>query len=729
MKELKYIIEDKTIAELLGKQNFNNKESAILELVKNAYDANSKNVNIKFHDDQLIIVDDGCGMDEEDILKNWMHVGKSDKEYEVIDEQREKRILSGAKGIGRFALAKLGDIVEMYTCKNGSCIRWFTDWERSFLEKSSYLSKNGTKIIISELRDKWNSRSIEKLKLFLARSYNDEKMKIFLESSETNIEIKKYFNEAKLGQNCLTKINIKFDGENIKINVISDEFLDIAQERVDIYNKQNKEPNPLNILSFEKEVNVLEEIKTDSQSDRIIKNLNDVDLKSLIHSVGPFTAELYFIMAGKISSGDIEKFLYKRSELNEKFDSGIVLYRNAFSISSFEGDRDWLELNKRVRKSPAAASHEQGSWRVKDSQLAGKVEIDKKANSNILDLSNRQGVEENDAYILFKQIICLGIKEFERYRQKIIRAINKENREEIKETPILNKFLNAPNKVLTYDTSELKTLAEEIKGVIKEKKILNKSKDDVENKYRYDLRILNSLSTIGLKAAAIAHEMDNDKDNLNKSVERIVEVLKDLGMWDILTNDENTRYSDRNVPKLLKRTQEIDDKIMAFMRTMLTQIEKKQFVFKNIDIKHVIDSIATEWEKEYSWVKINTEYACSYYFMAEDILKTIFDNLILNSIQQNSEKNEISINIKIDEYGNKLKISYKDDGVGLIDKYKKDPRRILEVHESSRKDGHGLGMWIVSNSISMTDGTIFDIKGDNGFLFEFCLGDINGNNR
>lgn len=39
MEELKYVIEDSTIAELLGVQNFSTDEAAILELVKNAYDA------------------------------------------------------------------------------------------------------------------------------------------------------------------------------------------------------------------------------------------------------------------------------------------------------------------------------------------------------------------------------------------------------------------------------------------------------------------------------------------------------------------------------------------------------------------------------------------------------------------------------------------------------------------------------------------------------------------
>ena len=48
MERLKYIVEDSTIAELLGVQNFTNKESAILELVKNAYDAQANNVSITF---------------------------------------------------------------------------------------------------------------------------------------------------------------------------------------------------------------------------------------------------------------------------------------------------------------------------------------------------------------------------------------------------------------------------------------------------------------------------------------------------------------------------------------------------------------------------------------------------------------------------------------------------------------------------------------------------------
>jgi len=95
MEELKYIIEDSTIAELLGVQNFTNAESAILELVKNAYDAEVLNLTIKFNENQLIIEDDGIGMSAEDIKKYWMHIGKSEKKYNIIDKNNKNRVLAG----------------------------------------------------------------------------------------------------------------------------------------------------------------------------------------------------------------------------------------------------------------------------------------------------------------------------------------------------------------------------------------------------------------------------------------------------------------------------------------------------------------------------------------------------------------------------------------------------------------------------------------------------------
>ena len=110
MEELKYVIEDSTIAELLGVQNFSTDEAAILELVKNAYDANALNLKIIFRNNELQFVDNGIGMNEEDIKEHWMHIGKSDKKYEIVDENNKTRIQAGSKGVGRFADRGRSDI-------------------------------------------------------------------------------------------------------------------------------------------------------------------------------------------------------------------------------------------------------------------------------------------------------------------------------------------------------------------------------------------------------------------------------------------------------------------------------------------------------------------------------------------------------------------------------------------------------------------------------------------
>ncbi len=84
MEQLRYVIEDSTIAEILGVQNFTNDESAVLELVKNAYDAKSTTISLDFFENNLIITDSGEGMSADDIKQHWMHVGKSPKACETV---------------------------------------------------------------------------------------------------------------------------------------------------------------------------------------------------------------------------------------------------------------------------------------------------------------------------------------------------------------------------------------------------------------------------------------------------------------------------------------------------------------------------------------------------------------------------------------------------------------------------------------------------------------------
>ena len=214
MEHLQYIIEDNTIAYLLGVNNFTNDESAILELVKNAYDARALCVNISFSEDQLVVSDDGQGMDENDIRIAWMHVGKSNKDYEIFDANHRQRILAGSKGVGRFALARLGTHVVIHT-KKESCVGmvWETDWNSSSMRQDSAQMSAGTTITITGLREKWGKKKIENLVGFLSKTYNDKAMSITIAHPNFSGEIPSYFPDPILGVNCLSSIAISYNSQ------------------------------------------------------------------------------------------------------------------------------------------------------------------------------------------------------------------------------------------------------------------------------------------------------------------------------------------------------------------------------------------------------------------------------------------------------------------------------------------------------------------------------------
>lgn len=711
MEKLKYTIEDSTIAELLGVQNFTNKESAILELVKNAYDAQSKNVSISITNNTIIIKDDGIGMDKETIYKQWMHVGKSNKTYILQDKISDGRVLAGSKGIGRFALARLGRIIVLHSKKEGQkTVKWTTNWQESLFEYTSDIDSlsNGTIIKIQQLRDIWGDSSRTALIDYLSLTYNDHKMNITV-SSSNNKKVRNIFHNPQLGKNFVTQINLAYNSSKTKltININSDEFLEHAQQ----YCSQE------NIYTAQKEILLMQELSGDKEIE-----YSEQDKEQMLKEIGDFSATFYFSLKSSTKQ-DGEKFYYKHTTLEERYDSGVILYRNAFSISSFEGKKDWLCLNQRTRKSPAAATHPTGAWRVRENQLSGKVEIDKEKNPYLQDLANRQGLQENEHFKLFIKIITCGIAVFERYRQSILRDIDKKNVSKIaSSTPVLDQIL--ANKKRNLTSSEIKSLVLEISAVKEESKNYQNEKENTEKRYQYDVRILNVLATTGLKAASIAHELKNDRNSISVNYQYIVEALTEYGFWEKLCSPEYTRYSCKNVPALLEKNKRINKKILTFINTMLSEMEKQKFYKCRLLINEIMNEIKINWSRDYSTLSIKLEIEENLYFeTSEDIFIAIFDNLILNSLQQNTHLKTVQINILIKKTDNYLEIHYQDFGRGLPEKYNIEPKRILEVHETSRKNGHGLGMWIVHNTIKLTGGEVDDINGSNGFKFSFKLGD------
>lgn len=714
MKKLDYVVTDEVIAYLLGQNNFINDESAILELVKNSYDAGSSQVIIEFKENSLVISDNGCGMNVSDIKNKWMYVGKSDKDYLIQDINDEVRIVAGSKGIGRFALARIGNKVTLFSKRKGfPVVSWETDWKASYVDEINNVSMSqGTTITIKELNDKWNQTKISNLISFLSMTYNDNKMKISVRFNGILTDIEEGSRKPRLGINCLSYIEFIYDSENKKLitKIYSDEFQENAK----------KYCNGINLRYKETVSDVQAELKT------IFLDYfcnNEYDYETHLRELGNFSG--FFAFNIYPTKNDCEKFLYKYRGVQEPIPNGVVLFRNAFSISTYEGKRDWLELGKRYRKSPAAATHPTGAWRVRENQISGHVLIDKKENPFLEDLSNRQGLNQNSFYELFISIILLCLSEFERYRQEIIRLINVKNSLELneKELVYIKKALSTPTSIYDFTKNELTSFIAELKMVLKDSEEIKQDRIQIEEKYKYDVRLLNVLATVGLKASSIAHELKNDRSILENNVKFVIDSLKFYNLWDdILKCSESVNYR-RNVPLLIEDIEKKNKKIVTFINTMLSEIEKRKFKSKEQDLNETLKHIASSWMRDYSWITISISISNNHLiFISEDILEVVLDNLILNSVQQNAERNHLEISLSVSVETDRIHFVYSDNGKGLDKKYLQNPMRIIEIHETTRKDGHGLGMWIVNNTIINSGGMITNIVGTPGFLIDFIIG-------
>lgn len=724
--KLNYIVEDNIIAEVLGRNNFSTKESAILELIKNAYDAGASKLNLIFKKSEntgrlmLEIMDDGSGMNENDIRQAWMHVGKSTRDYKDSDTGR---IFAGSKGIGRFALARLGESVDMFTKKNFEVgYHWKTNWNSSEIDIDYNIASQGTKIQINELRDKWSSKSIKPLKNYISKTYRDSKMKISImflvengESLEEEAEL--IWTNPKIGENYLESIAINYNSKNkiLSGQVLSDEFNDsvlkMTSKNIKEYLfKQNM------IDELNKEISKLiieeEDIKKEDITEQMIADL--------LEGVGSFEGQLYFSL-NNVTQVDKEKYEYKYNSLSNRFNMGVILYRNAFSIDSFEGRTDWLELGKRSASSTAAASHPTGSWRVRRNQLSGYIIIDKEENSHIEDISNRQGIVQNIHFIILKKIIDSALKEFESYRQSIIRDIrkikDKENRTSvIKEVNIENKidsFIEQSKSIeeLTIeDLVEMKNKLSEYKNKVND---ITFEKMEVEENYRYEAQLLNVLATLQLKISSLSHELHNNRNTIAANPEKIEEALKRKYDWEELKSE---MPSSRNIPSLLKNLEKDLEKVLDLSDTIIDENKKERFEPREYSLEVLVEEIVEKWKTQYNWVNFKTNCTGEdIIIISYDYLMIILDNLILNSVQVNEYRKELEISVDFDYNKGKLLLEYSDNGKGLDKKYKNNPLKILNVHEGTRKDGHGLGMWMVNNTVYKLNGNI-SIDGEtNGF--------------
>jgi len=759
MAQIPFSVSART-ARLIGRENVANAEGALIELVKNCYDADSKAaiVVIDKLNDTILILDSGEGMTDQIIREQWMTIGTDSKLSNVITANG--RIKAGAKGIGRFALDRLGEHCTMITFPiyNEIGYKWIVNWDDfeeqrngsnvkinevfadlSVLEKSTFkeelfkevnneeifkkLSKdvfnNGTLLKITGLRDEWRDTSInrifenlelltppegaDQINIFLFNTAEPEKYGLV---SNTDFNDYDYKVVATYEKNSTHKIKIKIHRNEFDFGLIDDRLFDFPEMKV---------------FPFDKKTFKKEHFELELSFNEILKGFEDK--RGIASTIGNFEFTFYFLK-NSFTKEDREKYKYKefigdRGFWLRKF-GGIKLYRDNFRVRPYGEINtpvyDWLMLGERFSQNPAAFSRK-GS-RVRPTQVAGIVKFSRLKNPYLEDKSSREGLQENDTFELLKNILIGIIKVQEDDRSTIGSNLNElYNIINEEEKAIEDSDVIADEDETNETQEETKAKSRTIKKGYKATKAKLKGKEE-------ELAISRAMASAGVMIASFSHEFKGIKNDLSSRAINLKKFLKD-----VIDLEKLKDIPDRKNPlKLIDDFQEQDEKIRQWIEFSVELTKKDRRKNKKIDLKAYFERFRELWRKLFEQRDINfyPNYNNNenYHVKISELdLDTIFDNLITNSIEafdRDGFEGEKNISIDLEIQDNRIFIRYSDSGPGIPAIYR-NINDIFTPFETSKKDdlgndiGTGLGMWLVKSSIDSNKGKAELTRPKSGF--------------
>lgn len=754
---------------LFGRENFSNPEGAISELVKNSYDADAKNCLVFFdipyiiekdhkgnekkifvkEKSQIFIVDNGEGMTKNVIENQWMKIGTGNKDTDYISEGN--RIKTGAKGIGRFALDRLGFTSEMWTLSkksNGnSGYNWKMDWKQfdnsdksiseitaelsednidiSSLIKSSFKNNKiiyklldnidfhkGTVLKISNLKDDWNDDEIETVFKNLEALIPPKELNIPFDVNFQHIQEPKEYGKVETAffNDYDYKLNAMYDAEKLSVIFeITRNELDvnlIKKKFTDLY-KNTK--YPFDLTTIEGKV-----FRFSKPIDQLLRwNLDERDIKHL-KDVGSFNLTFYYL---KFNVSKKEEYPFKsintkeRKSVLDKF-GGVKIYRDSFRVRPY-GDptNDWLKLGARVAQSPAGAGQRIGDWRVRPEQTAGIITISRKSNSLLLDKSDRGGLQENETLEIFKNIIIAVIHEFEFDRTKVLNVFYKhfkKEKEKEKELEIQNRAEYLADKIVAerknveekfygknnhmLDLFQQKKEEEEKKAYEKTfKDTLHTFSEDKNEKENEEIVQVRALASLGLIVSSFAHELKEIRNNATE-IKSLEKIYKSLIVKELKKSDEYKDGID-----IIELLEENSKKIKHWVDYSLTAIKKDKRQRGSLSFSSYFKELGKSWlkifkSKEINFAIIDCVKGMDYDFRAFEMdMNTIFTNLINNSIDSFNNQDEIqerNISVKVELIKNVIDITYSDNGNGLSDVFL-DKEDIFLPFTTSKTDREG----------------------------------------
>lgn len=347
---------------ILGKELITNNYIAILELVKNSFDANATRVDVSFSglttaNPKIIIQDNGSGMSKKDLQDKWLFVAYSAKKEtgDYRDKLKSGRVFAGAKGVGRFSCDRLGTALTIYTRSapqgpiNKLDVQWsaFEEDQKSefhkipshytAVKKAPYRLETGTVLEISGLRDTdWNGDTLLELRRKLERLVNP---------------------------------NPSNDTSEFSIFLHAPDELALDADRSDDWLKINGQIQNRIFESLEiKTTQIIASVSADGQT--ITSQLFDRGIKIFeIDEQNPFPGLLQNITIHLFHLTRSAKITFTKHMGMRIADYGSVfLYKNGFRIHPFgDPDDDRLGIDRRKQ---------QGAFRYLGTRdLAGRIEI------------------------------------------------------------------------------------------------------------------------------------------------------------------------------------------------------------------------------------------------------------------------------------------------------------------------------------------------------------------
>ena len=674
---------------------------AIIELVKNSYDAMAQNVHIRFKKDEahgtiLEIEDDGIGMSKKIIEEVWCIVGTPYKlKNSIVKHAGANRRVSGSKGLGRLSTARLGNCLQMITQTNGGiCWEVNIDWKQVALGNDisdsfvsckvhndrTLLSNSGTLVRISALNSHWDDSKIHDLEENLSRLVSP-----FSNHSGFNI--------------CLSNCDASDDKI---VNITPTEFL--SDPKYQCFGEVDKFGNISGIYKFSnvgKETIKEKNITISWEQIHTVHKFSENEHSAGSAKCGPFSFDIrVWDIAPEDTSVISEYYNIEKRSVRQaiRFHNGISVYRDDILIlPKSDKARDWFGLDlRRVGRV---------GKRLSTNQIVGYVEITAELNSKIGDTSDRE-----------RFISCPELNEFIAILMTVIVAIEDEREnDKIKEdgkSSLVNLFDEINADELTEKVAAVLETSNDSSSIIPLIEKHNNTIKAASEKLQKRLVYYSRLASIGTLAHMLIHEIRNQITVIGNFLTHVKKIF--------------TSSTDRKIRKKHSHSEESIQALdrLAEIFSPLASINYRNEKFETIleeQISYCINLHAAELTSR----KIKWYFPKSKTIVAvhPGDLCTILINLITNSMYWMSSvpegKRSLDFVVKRIEK-NRALVRVVDTGPGIVGD---EIEEIFLPGVTKRPYGIGMGLTVASEIVAAYEGKLgVEVKeAGKGASFEFDI--------